>query len=227
MNFRNRQDARGDRILLLQKFGSERISFAASLRRRSWYRNVILIGFKTTQKKNTTAQETMKCFQKLLPPNHRPCFIHADNSLGFLFACEDLCWNLDTSTTYISETNGFADNTARNVKEGTSAVLVQSRFRKVMERSDGMLLCCYLRNVLKQLADRKSPYGRRFGTPSDCPMIPFWAEIDCWANLHERQEVVFINLVQRCFQEDSSDTRWILRRLDRKLDHRGLARHWE
>ena len=35
-------------------------------------------------------------------------------------------WNLCTSTPHISETNGFAERAVRRVKEGTSAVLLQS-----------------------------------------------------------------------------------------------------
>ena len=43
-----------------------------------------------------------------------------------LTACEDLSWNHCTSTPHRSETNGIAERAVRRVKEGTSAVLLQS-----------------------------------------------------------------------------------------------------
>ena len=41
-------------------------------------------------------------------------------------ACEELSWNHCTSTPHKSETNGIAERALRRVKEGTSAVLLQS-----------------------------------------------------------------------------------------------------
>ena len=49
-----------------------------------------------------------------------------DNSLEFGKACEDLSWSHCTSTPHRSETNGVAERAVRRVKEGTSAVLLQS-----------------------------------------------------------------------------------------------------
>ena len=46
--------------------------------------------------------------------------------LEFGKACEDLSWNHCTSTPHRSETNGIAERAVRRVKEGTSAVLLQS-----------------------------------------------------------------------------------------------------
>ena len=40
--------------------------------------------------------------------------------------CEDLSWDHCTSTPHRSETNGIAERAVRRVKEGTSAVLLQS-----------------------------------------------------------------------------------------------------
>ena len=55
-----------------------------------------------------------------------PKVIYTDNSLEFGKACEDLSWNHYTSTPHRSETNGIAERAVRRVKEGTSAVLLQS-----------------------------------------------------------------------------------------------------
>ena len=76
--------------------------------------------------KNNTSQETQTCLQKFLEPERNPKVIYTDNSLEFGKTCEDLSWNHCTSTPHRSETNGIAERAVRRVKEGTSAVLLQS-----------------------------------------------------------------------------------------------------
>ena len=62
----------------------------------------------------------------------------------------------------------------KNLKEGTSAVLLQSGLD---ERwwSDAMEDYCYLRNVQDLLVDGNTQYERRFGKG---PTIPFWAMVE-------------------------------------------------
>ena len=76
--------------------------------------------------KTKTSQETQRSLQKFLKPERKPKVIYTDNSLEFGKACEDLSWNHCTSTPHRSETNGIAERAVRRVKEGTSAVLLQS-----------------------------------------------------------------------------------------------------
>ena len=76
--------------------------------------------------KNKTSQETQRSLQKFLEPERKPKVIYTDNSLEFGKACEDLSWNHCTSTPHRSETNVIAERAVRRVKEGTSAVLLQS-----------------------------------------------------------------------------------------------------
>ena len=76
--------------------------------------------------RNKTSQETQRSFQKFLGPERKPKVIYTDNSLEFGKACKDLSWNHCTSTPHRSETNGIAERAVRRVKEGTSAVLLQS-----------------------------------------------------------------------------------------------------
>ena len=76
--------------------------------------------------KTKTFQETQKSLQKFLEPDRKPKVIYTDNSLEFGKACEDLSWNHCTSTPHRSETIGIAERAVRKVKEGTSAVLLQS-----------------------------------------------------------------------------------------------------
>ena len=76
--------------------------------------------------------------------------------MGFGKAREDLSWNHRSSTPHRSETNGIAEGAVRRVKEGTSAILLQSGLD---ERwwSDSVECCCFLRNVQDLLTDRENP----------------------------------------------------------------------
>ena len=88
--------------------------------------------------KNKTSQETQRSLQKFLEPERKPKVIYTDNSLEFGKVCEDLSWNLCTSTPHRSETNGIAERAVRRVKEGTSAVAIGSKW-KLVGRFYGML----------------------------------------------------------------------------------------
>ena len=112
--------------------------------------------------KNKTSQETQRSLQKFLEPERKPKVIYTDNSLEFGKACEDLSWNHCTSTPHRSETNGIAERAVRRVKEGTSAVLLQSGLNESWW-ADSMECYTYLRNVTDLLSDGKTPYERRSG----------------------------------------------------------------
>ena len=101
-----------------------------------------------------------------------PKVTYTDNSLEFGKACEDLSWNHCTSTPHRSETNGIAERAVRRVKEGTSAVLLQSGLNESWW-ADSMECYTCLRNVTDLLSDGKTPYERRFGKPFGGPIIPF------------------------------------------------------
>ena len=116
--------------------------------------------------------------QKFLEPERKPKVIYTDISLEFGKACEDLSWNHCTATPHRSETNGIAERAVRRVKEGTSAVLLQSGLNESWW-ADSMECYTYLRNVTDLLSDGKTPYERRFGQPFKGPIIPFghWLSI--------------------------------------------------
>ena len=80
--------------------------------------------------------------------------IYTDKSLEFGKSCEDLSWNHRTSTPHRSDTNGTAERAVRRVKEGTSAVLLQSGLDEKWW-ADSMECYCYLRNVQDLLANEK------------------------------------------------------------------------
>ena len=123
--------------------------------------------------KTKTSQETQRSLQKFSEPGRKPKVIYTDNALEFSKACEDLSWNHCTSTPHRSETNGIAERAVRRVKEGTSAVLLQSGLNESWW-ADSMECYTYLRNVTDLLSDGKTPYERRFGQPFEGPIIPFW-----------------------------------------------------
>ena len=106
--------------------------------------------------KTKTSQETQRSLQKFLEPERNPKVIYTDNSLEFGKACEDLSWNHCTSTPHRSETNGIAERAVRRVKEGTSAVLLQSGLNENWW-ADSMECYTYLRNVTDLLSDGKTP----------------------------------------------------------------------
>ena len=107
---------------------------------------------------------------KFLKPERKPKVIYTDNSLEFGKACEDLSWNHCTSTpnraetngiAERAETNGIAERAVRRVKEGTSAVLLQSGLNESWS-ADSMSCSTYLRNVTEFSPDGKTPLWRTF-----------------------------------------------------------------
>ena len=123
--------------------------------------------------KTKTSRETERSLRKFLEPSaERPKVIYTDNSLEFGKSCEDQSWNQRTSTPHRSETNGIAERAVRRIKEGISAVLLQSGLDEKCW-ADSTECYCYLRNVQDLLADVRTPYRRRFGEPFNGPDILF------------------------------------------------------
>ena len=71
----------------------------------------------------------------------------------------------------------FAERAVHRIKEGTSAVQLQSGFDEKWW-ADSVECSCSLRNVQDLLADGKTPYERRFGEPFEGPVIPFGAMVE-------------------------------------------------
>ena len=78
-----------------------------------------------------TSQEIEWSLQTFLEATGKPKVIYTDNSLEFGNACEDLSGNHCTTTPQRSETNGNAERAVRKIKEGTSAILLQSGMAQV------------------------------------------------------------------------------------------------
>ena len=126
--------------------------------------------------KTKTSQETQKSLMKFLEPTRKPKVIYTDNSKEMGKSCEELSWNHCTSTPHRSETNGIAERAVRRVKEGTSAVLLQSGLDEEW-RAVSMECHCDLRNI-QDLLSEETPYERRFGIPLNGPVVPFGAIVE-------------------------------------------------
>ena len=127
--------------------------------------------------KNKTSKETQRSLQKFLEPERKPKVIYTDNSLEIGKVCEDLSWNHCTFTPHRSETTGIAERAVRRVKEGTSAVLLQSGLNESWW-ADSVECYTYLRNVTDLLSDGKTPYERRLGQSIKGPIIPFGSFVE-------------------------------------------------
>ena len=119
--------------------------------------------------------------QKFLEPDRKPKVIYTDSSLEFGKACEDRSCDHCTSTPHRSETEGIAERAVRRVKEGTSAVLLQSGLDEKWW-ADSMECYCYLRNIQDLLSDGHTPYERLFGMPFNGQVIPFGAMVESHPN---------------------------------------------
>ena len=150
--------------------------------------------------KTKTSQETQRTLQKFLEPDRKPKVIDTDNSLEFGKSCDDPSWNHCTSTPHRSETNGIGEGAVRRVKEGTSAVLLQSGLD---ENWWAYSVECYtyLRNIQDLLSHGKTPYERRFGQPFKEPIIPFGSLVEYYpisakdqSRIHQFGEKVLLGL---------------------------------
>ena len=154
--------------------------------------------------KTKTSQETGGSLQKILEPDRKPKVIYTDNSLDFGKACEDLSWNRCTSTAHRSETNGIAERAVRRVKEGTSAVLLQSGLDENWW-ADSVECYTYLRNIQDLLSDGKTPYERRFENHSKDQSFRLVHWLGFTLSLRKTSQES-INLERKSFLDCSLDT---------------------
>ena len=75
------------------------------------------------------------------------------------------------------KTKWIGERAVRRMKEGTSAVLLQSGLDGKWW-ADSMECDTYLRNVTDFWSDGKTPYERRFGQPFKGPIIPFGSVVE-------------------------------------------------
>ena len=157
----------------ITRFSTKEVNLETITEMLSWCRIWPLLRVKTK-----TSQETERSLRKFLEPSEKPKFTYTETTLEFGKSCEDLSWNHCAPTPHRSETNGILERAVRRIKEGTSAVLLQSGLDEKWW-AGSMECCCYLRNVQDFLVDCRTPYERRFGEPFiKGPVIPFGAMVD-------------------------------------------------
>ena len=77
----------------------------------------------------------------------------------------------------LHHTDRIAERAVRRVKEGTSAVLLQSGLDESWW-ADSMECYTYLRNIQDLLSDGKTPWEGRFGQPFKGPIVPFGSLVE-------------------------------------------------
>ena len=122
---------------------------------QSWYKILPLKEFNLIRAKQKLLMRRKKSLRKFLEPSKKPKVINTDNSLEFGKACEELSRNHVTSTPHRSETNGLAERAVRRVKEGTTAVLLQSSFDEKWW-AEYMEWYCYLQHAQDFLSSGKT-----------------------------------------------------------------------
>ena len=142
--------------------------------------------------------------EKFLEPNRKPKVIFTDNSWEFGKSCEEFSWNHCTSTPHRSETHGIAERAVRRVKEGTSAVLLQSGLGENFW-ADSMECYTYLRNIQDLLSDGKTHHERRFGKPFKGPIIPFGSLVEYYPISAKDQSRIH-QFGKKSYLDCSSDT---------------------
>ena len=164
-------------LIKITKFSVKVVNLETITDMQSWCRTWPLNGSSRIRAKQKLLRKPREACKSSWNPNGKPKVIYTDNSLEFGKACEDLSWNHCTSTPHRSETNGIAERAVRRVKEGTSAVLLQSGLDEKWW-ADSMECFSYLRNVTDLLSDGKTPSERRFGQPFTGPIIPFGSLVE-------------------------------------------------
>ena len=108
----------------------------------SWYKILLLNGFSLIRVKRRLHMIRREVCENSWSRHTNLKLFKTDNSMELGKECEDLSWNHRTSTPHRSETNGIAESAVRRVKEGTSAVFLQSGLdeRWWSDSMHGMLL---------------------------------------------------------------------------------------
>ena len=238
------QKRTGDAVPQADNFGdlitADHKFLSAGCGSRNNHRYAVVVQDLTTQwiksypRKTKISQETQRSLQKFWEPDRKPKVIYTDNSLEFGKACEDLSWNHCASTPHRSETNGIAERAVRRVKEGTSAVLLQSGLDENWW-ADSMECYTNLRNVQDLLSDWKTPYERRFGKPFKGPIIPFGSLVEYYPISAKDQSrpylcerpVKTINLVRKCYLEYSLDMHCMRREFGKEIFWSQTLRSWK
>ena len=123
-----------------------------------------------------TSQETQKSQMKFLEPTRKPKVIYSDSSLDLASLARNYFWII-VRQHHTDLKQLRLQRAVRRVKEGTSAVLLQSGLYENCW-ADSIECYCYLRNIQDHLSDGKTPCEWRFGIPLNGPVLPFGAMVE-------------------------------------------------
>ena len=144
---------------------------------QSWCRTWPLNGSRRIRAETKTSQETQRSLQKFLEPDRKPMSFSLTipwNSANPVKISPGIIARLHHTD---QKQNGIAERAVRRVKEGTSAVLLQSGLNESWW-ADSMECFSRLRNVTDLLSDGKTPHEILFGQPFKGPIIPFGSLVE-------------------------------------------------
>ena len=160
----------------ITKFSVKDVNHGTITDTLSWYKILLLNGFSLIRTKRRFHTRRREVCENSWSRHTNQKLLNTDNSMEFGKTCEDLSWNHRTSTLHRSETNGIAERAVRQVKEGTSAVFLQS---DLMKDGGPTLWNLLLSAKCPRPPGRwKTPCERRFGEPFTGPIIPFGSMVD-------------------------------------------------
>ena len=126
--------------------------------------------------KNKTSQETQGSLQKFLEPERKPKSFTLTIPVNLAKPVK-ISPGIIVRRHHTDRRLIVLLKAVRRVKEGTSAVLLQSGLNESWW-ADSMECYTYLRNVTDLLSDGKTPCERRFGQPFKGPIIPFGSLVE-------------------------------------------------
>ena len=138
-----------------------------------------------------------RIYERFLVPLQKLKVISTNDLLEFCKSCEVLSWNHN----HIAQKQEIAERALRRVKQGTSAVLLQSGLNEKWW-SDSLKCYYYLQNVQNLLTDGKSQYELRSGESLKGPIVLFDALIGYLPKLREKQSMsssIWKKIIMRIF----------------------------
>ena len=114
---------------------------------------------------------------KFLEPTRKPKVMSTDTSLEFGKSCEESSWNHCTlNTTQIRNKRDCWKSSAQSERRHVCCIVATRSGWEMMGGFHGMLLLSAKHT--RSLVWREDTYERRFGMPSDGPVIPFGAMVE-------------------------------------------------
>ena len=204
----------------IMMFSVERTNIVCSIVTQLWCAGPLcLLNPKLPDEKHNCTRDDEQFAQHRAARSEARCGSYTDHFSGIE------CWNHDKSTPYRSETNGIAENAVRRCQRRylCSSGSVGS-FRKAVEKRWNASVVCETYKTNWQTESHRMKQDLELHVMVQCYHLGLnFIPIQSLPKI----KVVFIDVVQRCFQDFIGYALNSEKSLDRRLDHRGLARHRE